>query len=40
LCTPWVAADPERSEAYLTDHVPPELAFYCPDCAQGEFGDD
>jgi len=24
----------------LTDDEPPELAFYCPECAEREFGDD
>jgi hypothetical protein len=28
----------ERWSAYLTDDEPPELAFYCPDCAGREFG--
>jgi hypothetical protein len=37
--------DPVASiwEAYLadlTDDEPPELAFYCPDCASREFGGD
>jgi hypothetical protein len=26
--------------AYLTDDEPPELAFYCPDCRDREFGDE
>jgi hypothetical protein len=26
--------------AYLTDDEPPELAFYCPGCAEREFGDN
>jgi len=30
-------ADSTRREAYLTDDEPPELAFYCPDCAEREF---
>jgi hypothetical protein len=25
--------------AYLTDDDPAELAFYCPVCAEREFGD-
>jgi hypothetical protein len=33
----WLPADDERWEAYLTDE-PPEVAFYCPECAQREFG--
>jgi hypothetical protein len=32
-------ADEERWSAYLTDE-PPELAFYCPDCAEREFGGE
>jgi len=28
-----------RRSAYLTDDEPPELAFYCPDCRDREFGD-
>jgi hypothetical protein len=32
-------ADEERWFAYLTDDEPPELAFYCPECADREFGD-
>jgi hypothetical protein len=24
---------------YLTSDDPPEVAFYCPDCAMREFGD-
>jgi hypothetical protein len=27
----------ERWRAYLTDDEPPELAFYCPSCAEREF---
>jgi hypothetical protein len=33
-------ADEDRWEAYLTDDEPPELAFYCSDCAEREFGAD
>ena len=33
-------ADDERWQAYLTDDEPPELAFFCPDCAERKFGDD
>jgi hypothetical protein len=32
-------ADSEHWEAYLTDDEAPEVAFYCPDCAEREFGD-
>ena len=34
----WLPADEERWRAYLTDDDPPELAFYCPECARQEFG--
>jgi hypothetical protein len=34
----WLPAESERWEAYLTDDEPPELAFYCPECAAREFG--
>jgi len=37
---PWLPADEERWSAYLTDDEPPEPAFYCPECAEREFGDD
>jgi hypothetical protein len=36
----WLPADEERWSAYLTDDEPPELEFYCPTCAEYEFGDD
>jgi hypothetical protein len=26
--------------AYLPDEETPELAFYCPECAEREFGQD
>jgi hypothetical protein len=38
----WLPAD-ERWKAYLGgDNVnePPELVFYCPECAEREFGPD
>ena len=35
----WLPADEDRWFAYLTDDEPPELAFYCPECAEREFGD-
>jgi hypothetical protein len=35
---PWLPADPEHWRAYLTDDEPPEIAFYCPVCAEREFG--
>jgi hypothetical protein len=34
----WLPADEERWQAWLTDDEPPELVFYCPDCAEREFG--
>ena len=36
----WLPADEERWRAYLTDDEPPELAFYCPECAEREVGGD
>jgi hypothetical protein len=36
----WQPADEARWQAWLTDDEPPELAFYCPECANGEFGGD
>jgi hypothetical protein len=33
----WLPVDEDRWEAYLTDDEPPELAFYCPKCAEREF---
>jgi hypothetical protein len=35
----WLPADETRWQAWLTDDEPPELAFYCPGCAEREFGD-
>jgi hypothetical protein len=37
---PWLPADESRWQAYLTDDQPPELGFYCPSCADREFGAD
>jgi hypothetical protein len=37
--TYWLPVADERWAAYLTDDEPPELAFYCPECADREFGD-
>jgi hypothetical protein len=34
----WLPADEDRWEAHLTDDKLPELAFYCPACAEREFG--
>jgi hypothetical protein len=36
----WLPADEDRWEAYLTDDESPELVFYCPTCAEREFGGD
>jgi hypothetical protein len=33
----WLPADDECWSAYHTENEPPELAFYCPDCAEREF---
>ena len=33
------AGDVERWRAYHTDDEPPELEFFCPACAEREFGD-
>lgn len=39
---PWVPADEERWQARLAieEHIEevPELVFYCPECAEREFG--
>jgi hypothetical protein len=35
----WLPADSERRKAFLTCDEPPELAFFCPDCAGREFDD-
>ena len=32
--------DEDRWSAYLTDDEPAELAFYCRECAEREFGGD
>ena len=34
----WLPADEERWSAYLTDDEPPGVIFYCPECAEREFG--
>jgi hypothetical protein len=34
----WLPADEERWQAWHTDDEPPELAFYCSECAEREFG--
>jgi hypothetical protein len=33
----WLPRDEERWRCYLDDED--ELAFYCPECAEREFGD-
>jgi len=35
----WWPLEPERWQAYFTDDELPQLAFYCPECAEREFGD-
>jgi hypothetical protein len=35
----WLADDVERWSAYLTDDESPELGFFCPECAEREFGE-
>jgi hypothetical protein len=36
----WLPADQERWSAYLTDDEPAEIVFYCPLCAEREFGEE
>jgi hypothetical protein len=37
---PWMPEDAEHWwSAYLTDE-PPRVVFYCPECAEREFGGD
>jgi hypothetical protein len=36
----WLPADEKRWAAYLTDDEPAEVVFYCPTCAEREFGED
>jgi len=36
----WPPADEARWQAWLTDDEPPELVFYCVECAEREFGGD
>jgi hypothetical protein len=39
----WLPADEGRWSAYLGGNdldEPGELAFYCPDCARREFGNE
>jgi hypothetical protein len=35
----WLAVDNKHWQAWLTDDEPSELAFFCPECAEREFGD-
>jgi hypothetical protein len=32
--------DDEHWSAYLTDDEPPEVVFFCADCAEREFGSN
>src|SRR6187397_711955 len=34
----WLPADEERWQALPTDDEPPEIVFYCPECAERESG--
>lgn len=34
----WLPGAEERWQAWLACDEPPELAFYCPDCAERESG--
>ena len=34
----WLPADEARWQAWLTDDEPPEVVFYCLECAEREFG--
>jgi hypothetical protein len=36
----WLPADEDHWSAYLTDDEPAEVVFYCPECAELEFGED
>jgi hypothetical protein len=36
----WLPADRGALWAFHTDDEPPENVFYCPECAEREFGDD
>ena len=35
---PALFTDGSRWRAYVTDDAQPLLVFYCPDCAEREFG--
>ena len=37
----WLPGDPDRWRAYWSDDGPDDqLAFWCPECAEREFGDE
>ena len=36
----WWPDNKDRFAALLTDDEPPELAFYCSECAEREFGSE
>lgn len=39
----WLPPDSKRWQAHLGGNdldEPPEVAFYCPECAEREFGGD
>lgn len=36
----WLPTDETRWSALHTDDEPPGLAFFCPSCAEREFGDE
>jgi hypothetical protein len=36
----WLSIDDKRWQAWLTDDEPAEVVFYCPECAEREFGRD
>ena len=36
----WLPADEARWQAWLTEDEPPELVFYCLECAEREFGGE
>jgi predicted RNA-binding Zn-ribbon protein involved in translation (DUF1610 family) len=36
----WLPTDPKLWSAYYTDDEPTELVFYCPNCAEREFGSE
>jgi len=38
--TVWLRTDETRWSMFLTDDEPPEAVFYCPSCAEHEFGED